>query len=233
MSDGLEISAGVSHAERQGGGSHFDDNRQDELRGVTTPPRGNGSKQCEVPTKTASDFILEDSQLQQLRTDSQLTREQESFRQMTEELLIGQTRKLLNQEELQDEAARAEAEAENDRLATIAKTEADRLATFARAEATAAKAEADRLATFAKAEAELLATLARTETARLTTLAKTEADRHLARERLLLRHRMDLLKLQQQHLHGNETNRSAIPENGGIKPMQRYRHDYVEYELGA
>ncbi len=42
-----------------------------------------------------------------------------------------------------------------------------------------------------------------------------------------------MLKLQQQHLDGNETNRSAIPEHGWIQQMQRDRHDYVEYELGA
>ncbi len=128
-----------------------------------------------------------------MRTGEKGTREQEFLRQRTEELLIEQATELLNQKELQNDAARSEAEA-----------------------------EADRLATFAKAEA-----------ARLATLAKTKADRHLARERLLLRHRKELLKLQQQHLHGNETNRSAIPEHGGIQPMQRDRHDYVEYELGA
>ncbi len=66
-----------------------------------------------------------------------------------------------------------------------------------------------------KADAERLAILARAEADRLkaeATFDKAEADRQLARERLLLKHRKDLLKLQQQHLHGNETNRSAIPE---------------------
>ncbi len=106
-----------------------------------------------------------------MRTDAKWTREQEILRQMTEELLIEQAQK-----ELQNKAARAEAEAE-------------------------AEAEADRLATFARAEA-----------ARLATFAKAEADRQLARERLLLIHRNDLLnllllrhrtdvpKLQKQHL---------------------------------
>ncbi len=40
LSPGLEISAGVSHAEGQGGGSHLDENKQDEFMGVKTPPRG-------------------------------------------------------------------------------------------------------------------------------------------------------------------------------------------------
>ena len=60
-----------------------------------------------------------------MRTDAKGTREQEILRQMTEELLIDQTTELLNQKELQNEAARAEAEAEADRIATFAKAEAD------------------------------------------------------------------------------------------------------------
>ncbi len=87
MSQVLEISVGISHAERKGGGSHFDDNTIDK-RGVTTPPRGNGSEQCEVQNETASDAILERSQLQQMRTDAKRTREHDVFRQMTEELFI-------------------------------------------------------------------------------------------------------------------------------------------------
>ena len=64
LSQGLEISAGVSHAEGHGGNSHLDENKQDELMGVTTPPRGKRREQCEVQNKAASDFNLEDSQLQ-------------------------------------------------------------------------------------------------------------------------------------------------------------------------
>ncbi len=51
LSHGLEIFAGVSHAEGQGGGSHLTDTSKDDLRGVTTPPRGNGSEQCEVQNR--------------------------------------------------------------------------------------------------------------------------------------------------------------------------------------
>ncbi len=120
-------------------GSHFDENRQDEFRGVTTPPRGNGSEQCEVPNKTASYFNLKDSQLHQMRTDKQGTREHEVFRQRAEELLIDQKTEILIQKELQEEAARAEAAAAADRqvaaLVTAAKAEADRQVTAAKAEA--------------------------------------------------------------------------------------------------
>ena len=70
------------------GGSHITDTSKDDLTGVTTPPRGKGSEQCEVPNKSASDFILEDSKLQQLRTDAQGTREHVVFRQLAEKLLI-------------------------------------------------------------------------------------------------------------------------------------------------
>ena len=62
-----------------------------------------------------------------MRTDANWTREQESLRQRTETLLIGQKTELLNQKELQDEAARAEAAAEADRQVTAATAEADRL----------------------------------------------------------------------------------------------------------
>ncbi len=130
MSLGIEISAGVSHSEGHEVGCHLTNTSKDDLQGVKTPPRGNGSEKCEVPNKTASDFILEDSQLQQMRTDEQGTREHEVFRQRSEELLIGQTKELLNQEELQNEATRAEedrARAEADRVATLARAEADRL----------------------------------------------------------------------------------------------------------
>ncbi len=71
LSPCLEISAGFSHAEGHGGNSHLDENKQDELMWVTTPPRGKRREQCEVPNKAASDFNLEDSQLQQLRADEQ------------------------------------------------------------------------------------------------------------------------------------------------------------------
>ena len=175
----------------KGGGSHLTDTSKEDLRGVTTPPRGTGSEQCNVPNKTASDLILE-SQLQQMRTDEQGTREHEVFRQLAEELLIGQTKELLNNEELQNEATRAE----EDR----------------------ARAEADRVATLARAEAD-----------REKIFAREEADRRLARKRLLLRHKQEMLKLQQQHLHGNEMNMSAIPETGGVQPMHRYRHEDVDY----
>ena len=63
LSPGLEISEGVSHAEGQGGNSHLDENKQDELMGVTTLPRGKRREQCEVPITAASDFNLEDSQI--------------------------------------------------------------------------------------------------------------------------------------------------------------------------
>ena len=81
LSLGIAISAGVSHAEGHLRGRHLTDTSKDDLKEVITPPRCNGSEQCEVPNKTASDFILEDSQLQQLRTDAQGTREHEVFRQ--------------------------------------------------------------------------------------------------------------------------------------------------------
>ena len=104
MSQDLEISAWVSHAEGQLRGRHHTDSCKDDFKGVTTPPRGNGSEQCDVPNKTASDFILEYSQLQQLRTAAQLTQGHEVFRQRAEKLLIGQSTEILNQEELPNEA---------------------------------------------------------------------------------------------------------------------------------
>ena len=83
MSQGAEISAGVSHAEGQFRGRHLTDTSKDDLTGVTTTQRGKRREQCEVPNKAASDFNLEDSQLQQLRTDEQGTREHEVFRRQT------------------------------------------------------------------------------------------------------------------------------------------------------
>ena len=97
MSQGLEISAGVSHAEGQGGGRHLTDTRKDDLKRVSTPPIGKGSEQCDVPNKTASDFNIEVLQLQQLRTDEQWTREYWIFRQLEEKLFIDQSAENLKQ----------------------------------------------------------------------------------------------------------------------------------------
>ncbi len=193
LSQGIEISAGVSHAEGQFSGRHLTDTSKDELTGVTTPPHGKRREQCEVLNKAASDFNLEDSQLQQLRTDEQGTREHEVFRQLAEKLLIGQKTELLNQKELQAEATRVEAEAEADRQVTAAKAEADRQVTAAKA---AAEAVADRL----RAE---------------STLAKAASDREVARERLLLRNWQDRMILRQQYLAGTMMDRSNIPEHMG------------------
>ena len=75
---------------------------------------------------------------------------------------------------------------------------------------------------------------ARAEADRVTTFARHDADRHLARRKLQLLQRLARLKLRQQYLGGNVTDRSAIPQHGGDDQlMQRDRHDYVEYELGA
>ncbi len=131
LSQVLEISAGISHAEIQVVDSHFDDNTIDKM-GVTTPQRmlGNESGKCEVPIETASDSNLENSHRKQMRTDAKGTREQKVLKQMTEELLIEQATELLNQKELQNEADRAEAKAkakaEANRVATLAEAEADR-----------------------------------------------------------------------------------------------------------
>ena len=65
------------------------------------------------PNKAASDFNLEDSQLQPLRTDEQGTRDYEVFIQLDEQLVIFQRTAILNQKELQSEAAKVEAEAES------------------------------------------------------------------------------------------------------------------------
>ena len=94
--------AGVSNDKRQGYGTHFDDNTIDKS-GVTTPPRmiGNGSRNSEVQIETASDSNSEHPQLQQMRTDSKGTREQDVLRQITEELLIEQATERHNQKELQ------------------------------------------------------------------------------------------------------------------------------------
>ncbi len=218
LSLGIEIFAGVSHAEGQLRQRHLTDTSKDDLKVVTTPPLGNGSEQCEVPNKTASDFILEDFQLHQLRTDAQWIREHEVFRQLAEKLLIDQSTEILNQEELQNEATRAE----DDRVATATRAEEDR-----------AKSEADRVTTFAMEEADRVTTFTRMKADRVKTFAREDADRHLARRKLQLRQRLARLKLQQQYLAGNVTDRSAIPEHGGDQPMQRDRHTYVEYELGA
>ncbi len=49
-----------------------------------------------------------------------------------------------------------------------------------------------------------------------------------------LRQRLARLKLRQQYLAGTITDRSNISEHGGDdQPIQRDRHDYVEYGWGA
>ena len=53
LSQGNEISAGVSHAEEHFRGRHLTDTSKDDLTGVTTPPRGKRSEQCEVQNKAA------------------------------------------------------------------------------------------------------------------------------------------------------------------------------------
>ena len=121
-------------------GRHHTNTSKDDLTGVATPPRGKRREQCEVQNKAASVYNLEDSQLQQLRTDEQWTREYEVFRQLDEKFVICQRTAILNQKELQAEAAKVAAEAEADRQVTAAKAEADRLW----AEATLAKAASDR-----------------------------------------------------------------------------------------
>ena len=123
---GKEIFAGVSHADGKLWRRHYTDPSKDNLTGVTTPPRGKRSAQCEVPNKDASDFNLEDSQLQQLRTDAQWTREHEVFRQQAEKLLIDQSTENLKHEELQTEATRAE----EDQVKTATRSEEDRAREF-------------------------------------------------------------------------------------------------------
>ncbi len=108
LSQGIEISAGVSHAEGQLRGRHLTDTSKDDLTVVTTPPRGKRSEQFEVPNKAASDFNLEDSQLKKLRTNEQGTREHEVFRQLEDKLRIEQSAENLKQEELQNDATRVE-----------------------------------------------------------------------------------------------------------------------------
>ncbi len=69
---------------------------------------------------------------------------------------------------------------------------------------------------------------------RVTTFAMEDADRHLARRKRQLRQQLEMLKLQQQYLGGNVTDRSTIPEHGGgDQPIQNDRHAYVEHEWGA
>ena len=87
----------------------------------------------------------------------------------------------------------------------------------AEAEEAAAAAEADRQLTAARAEA---------------TLAKEASDREVARQ--IVRHRLERLKLKQQYLAGNITERSNIPGHGGDdQPMPNDRHDHVATEGGA
>ncbi len=84
----------------------------------------------------------------------------------------------------------------------------------AEAEEAAAEAEADRQLTAARAAA---------------TLAKAASDREVARQ--IVRHRLERLKLKQQSLAGNITERSNIPGHGGDdQPMPNDRHDHVAYE---
>ncbi len=99
---GKEISAGFSHAEGQLRTRHTTDSSEDDLTVVTTPPRGKRREQCEVPNKAASDFNLEDSQLQQLRTDEQGTREYWIFRQLERKMFIDHSAENLKHEELQN-----------------------------------------------------------------------------------------------------------------------------------
>ena len=173
----------------KGGVSHLDENKQDELMGVTTPPSGKRSEQCEVQNKAASVFNLEDSQLQQLRTDEQGTREYEIFRQLERKMFIDHSAENLKQEALQNEATRREV----DRVKTATRVEQDR-----------AKVEQDRVTTFTRMEAD-----------RVTTFASEDAYRHIARRKRQLRQQLEMLKLQQQYLGEKVTDMSTIPEHGG------------------
>ena len=125
---------------------------------VTTPPRGKRREQCKVPNKAASDFNLEDSQLQLLlRTDEQGTRDYGIFRQLEEKRFIDQSAENLKQEELQNETTRAEEErvkAEQDRVKAATRVEQDRVTTFTRVEEDRARMEADRVTTFAMEDAD-------------------------------------------------------------------------------
>ena len=95
---------------------------------------------------------------------------------------------------------------------------------------TATRVDEDR----AKAEQDRATTFARMEADRVTTFARQDADRHLARRTLQHRKQLEMLKLQQQYLGGNVTDRSTILEHGvGDHPIQHDQHDYVEYGWGA
>ncbi len=62
--------------------------------------------------------------------------------------------------------------------------------------------------------------------------AKTAHDREVARQ--IVRHRLERLKIKQQSLAGNITERSNIPGHGGdAQPMPNDRHDHVATEGGA
>ena len=73
MSQGNEISAGVSQAEGQFQGRHLTDTNKDDLTGVTTTPRGKSREECKVQNKAESDFNLEEYHLKQLRPAEQGT----------------------------------------------------------------------------------------------------------------------------------------------------------------
>ena len=136
------------------GGSHLDENKQDELMWVTTPKRGKRREQCEVPNKAASDFNLEDSQLQQLRTDEQGNIEYGIFRQMEGKMFIDHSAENLKQEEFQNEATRTE----DDRVQTATRVEQERVKNATRVEqdrvTTFTRMEADRVKTFAREDAD-------------------------------------------------------------------------------
>ena len=99
---------------------------------------------------------------------------------------------------------------------------------------TSTRVEQDGVTTFTRMEADRVTTFTRMEADRETTFAREDADRHLAWRKLQLRHRLAMLKLRQQYLGGNVTDRSTIPEHGGgDQPIQHDQHDYVEYGWGA
>ena len=59
-------------------------------------------------------------------------------------------------------------------------------------------------------------------------LAKEASDRAVARERLLLHHRQESVRIRRQSLAGNITERSNIPGHGADdQPMPNDRHDHV------
>ena len=138
-----------------------------------------------------------------MRTDEQGTREYWIFRQLEEKLFIDQSAENLKQEELQNQATRAE----EDRVKTATRVEQDR-----------ARAEADRVTTFARQDAD-----------RHLARRKLQLRHRLARLKLRQQYlggNVTDMSTILEHAGGisqyNTTNRTMLSTEGGLRTRKRW-----------